>query len=139
MRRWIPFALALTSLLVMSGAAPGAGGKGKAPLDMYEATVDAAQVAKLARSGYDVAAAHQVPNGMRVDLVLTPRDRDRLASEGVKLELIRNAKGQTVRQQASRSGSRWVQRVALLRPAGRDSRRAVLDRDRRIRTSSSLR
>ena len=76
MRRWIPFALALASLLVMSGAAPGAGGKGKAPLDMYEATVDAAQVAKLARSGYDVAAAHQVPNGMRVDLVLTPRDRD---------------------------------------------------------------
>ena len=101
MRRWIPFALALASLLVMSGAAPGAGGKSKAPLDMYEATVDAAQVARLARSGYGVVAAHQVPNGMRVDLVLTARDRDRLASEGVNLELIRNANGQTVRQQAS--------------------------------------
>ena len=33
--------------------------------------------------------------------MLTPRERDRLASEGIKLELIRNDKGQTVRQQAA--------------------------------------
>ena len=101
MSRWIPLGLALAALLVMSGSAPGAGGKGKAPLDMYEATVDAAQAAKLARSGYDMAAAPQVAGGMRIDLVLTARDRDRLASEGIRLELIRNGKGQTVRQQAA--------------------------------------
>src|SRR6266536_1191116 len=100
MRRWIPLACALAALLVMSGSAPGAGGKGKQPLDMYEATVDAAQVAKLARSGYDVAAVREVPGGLRVDLVLTARERNRLASEGIKLELKRNDKGQTVRQQA---------------------------------------
>jgi len=58
----------------MSGSAPAGGGKGKAPLDMYDATVDAAQIAKLARSGYDVAATHQVPGGTRVDLVLTARE-----------------------------------------------------------------
>jgi Zinc carboxypeptidase len=105
MRRWIPLACALAALLVMSGSAPGAGGKGKQPLDMYEATADAAQVAKLARSGYDVAAARQVPGGLRVDLVLTARDRDRLASEGIKLAPKRNDKGQTVRQQAAQQAA----------------------------------
>jgi zinc carboxypeptidase len=89
------------TLLVTSGAAPGAGGKGKEPLDMYRATVDAAQAASLTRGGYDVAAKRAAPGGTQVDLVLRARDRDRLASEGVKLELIRNDKGQTVRQQAA--------------------------------------
>src|SRR6187549_3157307 len=101
MMRWISLVCAMAALLVLSGAAPGAGGKGRQPLDMYQATVDAAQAAKLARSGYDVAATHQVAGGLQVDLVLTPRERDRLASQGIKLGLIRNDKGQTVRQQAA--------------------------------------
>jgi hypothetical protein len=101
MRSWIALACALVALLVTSGAAPGAGGPNAGPLDMYQATVDAAQVAKLVRSGYDVASVHQSAAGTQVDLVLFARDRDRLAGQGIALELIRNAKGQTVREQAA--------------------------------------
>jgi hypothetical protein len=62
MRGWITLACALVALLVVSGAAPGVGRNSEA-LDMYRATVDAAQAAKLARSGYDVAAVRQ--SGLR--------------------------------------------------------------------------
>jgi hypothetical protein len=99
MRGWITLACALVALLAVSGAAPGAGGN-RAALDMYRATVDASQAANLARSGYDVAAVRQSAAGTQVDLVLSARERDRLASQGLKLRLIRNAQGQTVRQQA---------------------------------------
>jgi hypothetical protein len=100
MRGWISFACALVVVLAMSGAAPSAGGRSE-PLDMYRATVDAAQVTSLARSGYDVAAVRQTSAGTQVDLVLSARERERLASQGLKLGLIKNAKGQTVREQAA--------------------------------------
>src|SRR6266540_6980425 len=101
MKRWIPLGCAVAVLLVTSGAAPGAGGPNAGPLDMYSATVDAAQVAKLVRSGFDVASVRQSAAGTQVDLVLSTRDRDRLAAQGIALELIRNGKGQTVREQAA--------------------------------------
>src|ERR671924_2152173 len=96
--------VALVAILVSfaaTGTAGGAGGKNSGPLDMYRATVDAAQAAKLGQDGYDVASVRQSAAGTQVDLVLSTAERDRLESQGVKLGLIRNGKGQTVRQQAA--------------------------------------
>jgi hypothetical protein len=96
--------VALVAVLVSlaaTGTAGGAGGKNSGPLDMYRATVDAAQAAKLGQDGYDVASVRQSAAGMQVDLVLSASERDRLESQGIKLGLIRNGKGQTVRQQAA--------------------------------------
>ena len=96
--------VALAVLLVSfaaTGTAGGAGGKNADPLDMYRATVDAAQAAALGRDGYDVASLRQTEAGTQVDLVLSTSERDRLESRGIKLGLIRNDKGQTVRQQAA--------------------------------------
>jgi hypothetical protein len=84
---------------VFATSAPGAGYKGT--LDMYRATVDGAQVAKLVREGYDVAAVRQSVAGTQVDLVLSRSERDALGAQGIKLGLIKNGKGQTVRQQAA--------------------------------------
>jgi hypothetical protein len=92
------FVLALATALLLTGTALGAGGK--QPLDMYQATVDATTVGKLVREGYDVAAAREAAGGVQVDLVLNARERDRLADQGIALNLIRNNRGQTVRQQA---------------------------------------
>jgi hypothetical protein len=99
MKRWTFLACALVAVLATSGAAPGAGGKSANALNMYRATVDAAQAANL-RQSYDVAAEREGAGGTQVDLVLSAGERDRLASQGIKLGLIKNAKGQTVRQQA---------------------------------------
>jgi hypothetical protein len=65
---------------------------------MYRATLDAGQVAKLRQQGYDVV--RQSGAGTQVDLVLSADERDRLAAQGITLGLIKNGKGQTVRQQA---------------------------------------
>src|SRR5436190_5112497 len=101
MKRWSILACALVAVLVLGGAAPGAGSRQKVVLDMYRATVSQAQYRSLLSKGTDVAAAKRVANGMRLDLVLTPQQARALASKGVKATLIRNKKGQTVRQMAA--------------------------------------
>jgi hypothetical protein len=73
----------------------------KSKLEMYTATVDQATSGKLAREGVDIAAAEQIAGGVRVDLVLSARERDRLAAQGVRLALKRNKDGLTVQQQAA--------------------------------------
>jgi murein tripeptide amidase MpaA len=100
MKRWTIVACAFVAVLALSGSAPGAGGRSGNPLDMYRATLDAGQVAKLRQQGYDVASVRQSGAGTQVDLVLSAGERERLASQGIKLGLIKNGKGQTVRQQA---------------------------------------
>ncbi len=103
MKQWgvVVFALALIlSFAAPSYGAGGAGGK-KELLQMYTATVDRAMVAQLARQGYDVDTAKQVKGGIKVDLVLTSAERDRLKAEGVAVSLLRNKAGQTVQQQAA--------------------------------------
>jgi Zinc carboxypeptidase/Immune inhibitor A-like, MAM domain len=79
----------------------GAGAADMSKLDMYTATVDRSTVDELGREGFDIAATKQVPGGVQVDFVLSARDRDRLAAQGVKLALKRNKAGLTVRQQAA--------------------------------------
>jgi hypothetical protein len=73
----------------------------KNTLQMYTATVEPATVATLAQTGVDIANTKQVAGGVRVDLVLSARDRDRLAAQGVNLALKRNKEGLTVQQQAA--------------------------------------
>jgi zinc carboxypeptidase len=101
MRRWLILACALLALLSVSGAAPGAGGKNKVSLDMYRATVSQQVYRDLRTKGIDIADARTVAGGIRLDLVLTPDQAKALATKGVKATLIRNRKGQTVRQMAA--------------------------------------
>ena len=96
--RWLLFACALVAALAFT--APASAASGRQPLDMYTGVVDGKTVSKLVREGYDVAAAREAAGGVEVDLVLTAGERRRLARQGIELELLRNARGQTVRQQA---------------------------------------
>jgi Zinc carboxypeptidase len=98
MRRSVFFTAVLAAGLIFTSWGTAAG---KSTLEMYTATVDAATVAKLTQAGIDIAATKQVAGGVRVDLVLSTRDRDRLAAQGVKLDVKRNKQGLTVRQQAA--------------------------------------
>jgi len=96
-----PALLALAMLVALVATGTAGAGTARQPLDMYEATVDATTAARIVREGYDVAEKiDQVAGGVRLDLVLTARQADRLAGQGVDLELKRNGRGQTVRQQA---------------------------------------
>ena len=89
---------AFVALLALAGSASAGG---RQPLDMYTTVVDAKTAAKIA-ARYDVAErVGAVAGGVRLDLVLTKSEANRLTGEGVKLGLIRNGKGQTVRQQAA--------------------------------------
>ena len=94
-------AVLVAALAFTSGAATA----DKSKLEMYTATVDRATVAKLAREGVDIAATKQVAGGVRVDLVLSARGRDRLAAQGVRLALKRNKDGLTVQEQAAKQAA----------------------------------
>jgi hypothetical protein len=101
MKRWTLLACALAAVLVTSGAAPGAGNKNKVSLDMYRAKVSVSQYRELLAKGLDIADAKNLANGVRLDLVLTAGQARALAANGVKASLIRNKRGQTVRQMAA--------------------------------------
>jgi hypothetical protein len=98
MRRFGFFGAALVAAVVFTSSV---GAADKSKLEMYTATVDRATIGKLAHESFDIAATEQVAGGVRVDLVLSARDRDRLAAQGVKLALKRNKDGLTVQQQAA--------------------------------------
>ena len=91
--------LGLCALLVSLAAGGTAGAASRQGLDMYTAKADAKSLAVIRSGGYDVAESH-LGGGRQVDLVLTAREARRLRAEGVDVTLKRNARGQTVRQQA---------------------------------------
>jgi hypothetical protein len=91
--------LGLCVLFVSLVASGTAGAASKQGLDMYTAKADAKSLAVIRSGGYDVAESH-LGGGQQVDLVLTAREAQRLRAEGVDVTPKRNAKGQTVRQQA---------------------------------------
>ncbi len=101
MRRLTSVICVLVAVLFVSGAAPGAPSKSKVTLDMYRATVSQAQYRDLLSKGTDIAAVKRAANGVRLDLVLTPQQAKSLAAKGVEATLVRNKKGQTVRQMAA--------------------------------------
>jgi Zinc carboxypeptidase len=98
MKRLGFLAAVLAAALVVTSWAQAAD---KSKLEMYTATVDRATIAKLVGEGFDIAATKQVAGEVQVDLVLSARERDRLAAEGVKLAFKRNKDGLTVQEQAA--------------------------------------
>src|SRR5215218_3657994 len=91
--------LGLCAIVVALAASGTAGAASRHGLDMYTAKADAKSLAAIRSGGYDVAESH-LGGGRQVDLVLTAREAQRLRAEGVDVTPKRNAKGQTVRQQA---------------------------------------
>ena len=102
MRRVGSLVAALVAALAFTS---GAATADKSKLEMYTATVDRATIAKLVREGVDIAATKQVAGGVRVDLVLSARGRDRLAAQGINLALKRNKDGLTVQEQAAKQAA----------------------------------
>ncbi len=101
LRTIVSLTVALAVLLVTGGMALADPGKDKDRLEMYTATVDRAQAAKLARQGYDAAATRSVPGGVEVDLVLSAAEVVRLRGQGVRLDVKKNRDGKTVTQLAA--------------------------------------
>jgi Zinc carboxypeptidase len=101
MKRLTLMGCALAAVLALSGAAPGANSTNKLSLDMYRATVSQASYRDLRAKGLDIADARSVTGGIRLDLVLTRAQAKALAARGINATLIRNKKGQTVRQMAA--------------------------------------
>src|SRR5215216_1964744 len=91
--------LGLFAIVVSLAASGTAGAASKHGLDMYTAKADAKSLAVIHRGGYDVAESH-LGGGRQVDLVLTTREAQRLRAQGIDVTPKRNAKGQTVQQQA---------------------------------------
>jgi len=85
----------MLSALLLGGTAAGAPSNRQQKLEMYQATTSRAQVSRLVREGYDIAATRSVPGGVQVDLVLSEADRKRLESNGLQLGLKRNRDGLT--------------------------------------------
>src|SRR5215207_9784277 len=77
--------------------APAATAKG---LEMYTLRGSAATIGELT-AGVELAGVRQTRRGLRADAVLTSAQRAKLAAAGVKVRLKRNAKGQTVTEQAA--------------------------------------
>ena len=99
MRRRFMLAATMAGLILMlfaqlSAAAPRARDR----LDAYNAVVRAGDLRTLAQQGYDVGDQRQTRRGIRVDLVLTPGQRDKLAQQGINAQLTRVKGGRTVKQ-----------------------------------------
>jgi zinc carboxypeptidase len=101
MKRWTVMVCVLAGVLLLSGAAPGAGSKNRPVLDMYRATVSQGKYRELRAKGLDIADQKAVGDQMQLDLVLTPAQAKALSARGVDAKLIRNKKGQTARQMAA--------------------------------------
>src|SRR4029078_8442771 len=101
----VPTIVALTCLLFgavsLSGTALGASSKAREPLEVYTATVTRAQVARLAREGYDIASTRQVSTRVEVDLVLTAHEVARLRGQGLTINVKKNRDGKTATQLAA--------------------------------------
>jgi hypothetical protein len=98
MRRWVLFGCALLAALILSGAALA---QGKQRLQLYTATTDAATAARLANEGYDIAATREGFSSVEVDLVLTAGERAKLARQGLRLRVTRDAGGRSQTQRAT--------------------------------------
>ena len=80
---------------------PPASAQGRSSLYMYTARVSPAKVSQLLDKGYDVTDVAHRRRHVRIDIVLTRQERNRLARSGVRLRLMRTRGGRTVRQVAA--------------------------------------
>jgi hypothetical protein len=73
----------------------------RGPLEVYEATFDAETWLAIEGRGLDVAHVETTPDGVHVQLVLTPPQRNALRREGIRLQPVRNEDGLTATQAAA--------------------------------------
>ena len=97
MKRSILLAIALAAASVRA-IEPAAAQQGQAEesgvLDVYTATVSAAEAAALSQEGVDLVHAEQAGTDVEVDAVLTEAERSRIeARTGVDMQLKRNRRG----------------------------------------------
>jgi hypothetical protein len=71
-------------------------------LEMYEAIVDAEQWASIQGLGLDVAHVEEMPDGIRIQLVMYPQERNALRKKGIDLRPVRNEDGFTQIEAANR-------------------------------------
>ena len=107
----VPFyrrALAATAIagLIASAAVVGTAAaqpeRGQpASLELYETTVDVERYQQLVAAGYDIASVEETLDGVVVQLVLRPSDRNKLRRDGLEVEVVRNEDGLTSTQAAA--------------------------------------
>jgi hypothetical protein len=95
---------AVVGFVAVAIAIAPAGAQGRDALQMYTLKGDAAKISKAA-SGVELVDVRQTASGIKADAVLTSAEHSKLAASGVHVELLRNAKGQTVTQQAARQAA----------------------------------
>jgi hypothetical protein len=95
---------AVVGFVAVAIAIAPAGAQGRDALQMYTLKGDAAKISKAA-SGVELVDVRQTASGIKADAVLTSAEHSKLAASGVDVELLRNAKGQTVTQQAARQAA----------------------------------
>jgi hypothetical protein len=93
-------ACALVAVLTWAGIAQ-AGAKSQVSLNFYRATVSQAKYQKMLAKDVDIAAATTRGSKVTLQMVLTKGQVRDLRTQGVKVTLIRNSKGQTARQAAA--------------------------------------
>ena len=98
MRRWSIWACVAVLAFTLSASA---GAADRSKLNVYTATVSAAKAAELVRAGYDLVDTRVAARGVRIELVLSARERRGLVAEGVDLRLKRDKKGRTIAQRAA--------------------------------------
>jgi Zinc carboxypeptidase len=99
----------VSSLLATAVPSDAAKDRESFSLNMYTAVVTADEMGTLLERGFDVTGQRVVADGIEVDLVMTRRQRDALAAQGIKAELIRVKGGLTVRQFAAEQAENGFQ------------------------------
>ena len=89
--------VAIAAALITAPSAIAAAGDEK--LDMYVLQGPADKVAEAAQ-GVELSDIQQTPAGTKADAVLSARQANKVRKHGVKADLMRNGKGQTVSEQA---------------------------------------
>jgi zinc carboxypeptidase len=92
----------LLAVLVVATATVIAPSPGRAEvqgnLDQFRTTVEPAVAARLVEEGYDVVSSRPAPDGVDIELVLSPAERLHLAATGLRLERWRSPAGATLDQ-----------------------------------------
>ncbi len=102
MRRKARSLCVLVALIAVVGALPTttlAASPKREKLDMYVVSGSAADVGE-ATQGLELVDIRHTADGMTADAVLTPRQAAKLRKQGISVRLLRNAKGETVAEQA---------------------------------------
>jgi hypothetical protein len=99
----------VSSLLATAVPSDAAKDRESFSLNMYTAVVTDDEMGTLLERGFDVTGQRVVADGIEVDLVMTRRQRDALAAQGIKAELIRVKGGLTVRQFAAEQAENGFQ------------------------------